>query len=138
MKRLIAGVALLITMQAASAQNIFEITPDSSNPNYAQCKFQDYDSSALLITTYMGSLVAAKYEKTCSTEFLTQAKEGKRKHDAMLIATEQQIGSCYSDKDMQFIRGLLQPAVDKIPGFCESKNVADAIEDWVKRLNQEN
>ena len=138
MKRLISCVALLITMQAANAQNIFEISPDSSNPNYAQCKFQNYDDSALLITTYMGSLVAGKYEKKCSAEFLTQAKEGKRKHDAMLSATDQQIGYCYSDKDMQFIRGLLKPAVDKIPEFCESKNVADAIEDWVKRLNQEN
>ncbi|MEO0313721.1 MAG: hypothetical protein RI928_177 [Pseudomonadota bacterium] len=138
MKRLISCVALLITMQAASAQNIFEISPDSSNPNYAQCKFQNYDDSALLITTYMGSLVAGKYEKACSAEFLTQAKEGKRKHDAMLKATDQQIGYCYSDKDMQFIRSLLITAVDKIPEFCESKNVADAIEDWVKRLNQEN
>ena len=138
MKQLIFGAALLLTMQAASAQNIFEISPDSSNPNYAQCKFQTYDDSALLITTYMGSLVAGKYEKTCSAEFLTQAKDGKRKHDAMLLATDQQIGSCYSDKDMQFIRGLLKPAVDKIPDFCGSKNVADAIEDWVKRLNQEN
>jgi len=138
MKRLISCVALLITVQAASAQNIFEISPDSSNPNYAQCKFQNYDDSALLITTYMGSLVAGKYEKACSAEFLTQAKEGKRKHDAMLKATDQQIGYCYSDKDMQFIRSLLITAVDKIPEFCESKNVADAIEDWVKRLNQEN
>jgi len=138
MKRLIAGAALLITMHAASAQNIFEISPDSSNPNYANCKFQTYDESALLITTYMGSLVAAKYEKTCSAEFLTKAKDGKRKHDAMLIATDQQISSCYSAKDMQFIRGLLKPAVDKIPEFCASQNVADAIEDWVKRLNQEN
>ena len=93
MKRLISCVALLITVQAASAQNIFEISPDSSNPNYAQCKFQNYDDSALLITTYMGSLVAGKYEKACSAEFLTQAKEGKRKHDAMLKATDQQIGS---------------------------------------------
>ena len=138
MKRLISGVALLITMQAASAQNIFEISPDSSNPNYAQCKFQTYDDSALLITTYMGSLVAGKYEKTCSTEFLNQAKDGKRKHDGMLKATDQQIGYCYSDKDMQFIRSLLITAVDKIPEFCTSQNVADAIEDWVKRLNQEN
>ena len=138
MKRLISCVALLITMQAANAQNIFEISPDSSNPNYAQCKFQNYDDSALLITTYMGSLVAGKYEKMCSAEFLTQAKEGKRKHDAMLKATDEQIGYCYSDKDMKFIRSLLITAVDKIPEFCESKNVADAIEDWVKRLNQEN
>ena len=138
MKRLIIGAALLITMQAASAQNIFEISPDSSNPNYGQCKFKEYDESALLITTYMGSLIASKYEKTCSKEFLTQAKDGKRKHDAMLVATDQQIGSCYSDKDMQFIRSLLVTAVGKIPEFCESKNVADAIEDWVKRLNQEN
>ena len=138
MKRLISGLALLITMQAASAQNIFEISPDSSNANYAQCKFQTYDDSALLITTYMGSLVAAKYEKKCSVEFLTQAKDGKRKHDAMLRATDLQIGSCYSQKDTQFIRSLLTTAVDKIPEFCESKNVADAIEDWVKRLNQEN
>ena len=138
MKRLIAGVALLITMHAASAQNIFEISPDSSNSNYANCKFQTYDDSALLITTYMGSLVAGKYEKKCSAEFLTQAKDGKRKHDAMLKAADQQIGYCYSDKDMQFIRSLLVTAVDKIPEFCESKNVADAIEDWVKRLNQEN
>jgi len=51
MKRLTAGAALLITMHAASAQNIFEISPDSSNPNYANCKFQTYDESALLITT---------------------------------------------------------------------------------------
>jgi hypothetical protein len=138
MKRLISGVALLITVQAASAQNIFEITPDSSNPNYAQCQFQTYDDSALLITTYMGSLVAGKYEKSCSAEFLKQAKDGKRKHDAMLNATDKQIGSCYSDKDTRFIRGLLTTAVDKIPEFCESKNVTDAIEDWVKRLNQEN
>ena len=100
MKRLIIGAALLITMQAASAQNIFEISPDSSNPNYAQCKFKEYDESALLISTYMGSLIASKYEKTCSKEFLTQAKDGQRKHDAMLVATDQQIGSCYSDKDM--------------------------------------
>jgi aspartyl-tRNA synthetase len=56
----------------------------------------------------------------------------------MLKASDQQIGYCYSDKDMQFIRSLLITAVDKIPDFCESKNVADAIEDWVKRLNQEN
>ena len=138
MKQLISCVALLLTMQAANAQNIFEISPDSSNPNYAQCKFQTYDDSALLITTYMGSLVAGKYEKTCSTEFLNQAKDGKRKHEGMLKATDQQIGYCYSDKDMQFIRSLLITAVDKIPEFCESKNVADAIEDWVKRLNQEN
>jgi len=138
MKRLISGAALLIMMQAASAQNIFEISPDSSNPNYAQCKFQTYDDSALLITTYMGSLVAAKFEKKCSTDFLAKAKEGKRKHDAMIVAADQQIGTCYSDKDMQFIRNLLITAVDKIPEFCESTNVADAIEDWVKRLNQEN
>ena len=138
MKRLISGVALLITLQAASAQNIFEISPDSSNPNYEQCKFKDYDESALLITTYMGSLVAAKYEKTCSAEFLTKAKDGKRKHDAMLQATDQQIGNCYAEKDMQFIRSLLTTAVGKIPEFCESKNVAEAIDDWVKRLNQEN
>jgi hypothetical protein len=91
MKRLIAGVALLITMHAASAQNIFEISPDSSNSNYANCKFQTYDDSALLITTYMGSLVAGKYEKTCSAEFLTQAKDGKRKHDAMLLAIQEEI-----------------------------------------------
>ena len=138
MKRLMSGVALLITIQAASAQNIFEISPDSSNPNYAQCKFQSYDDSAMLITTYMGSLVAAKFEKKCSADFLAQAKDGRRKHDAMLKATDQQIGSCYSQKDMQFIRTLLSTAVEKIPEFCDSKNVADAMEDWVKRLNQEN
>lgn len=138
MKRLIFGAALMIMMQAASAQNIFEISPDSSNPNYAQCKFQTYDDSALLITTYMGSLVAAKYEKKCSSEFLTKAKDGKRKHDAMLAVTSEQIGTCYSQKDMQFIRNLLTTAVEKIPEFCESTNVADAIEDWVKRLKQEN
>jgi hypothetical protein len=138
MKRLIVGAALLITLQAASAQNIFEISPDSSNPNYTQCKFKEYDESALLITTYMGSLVASKFEKTCSNEFLARAKDGKRKHDAMLLAADQQIGYCYSDKDMQFIRNLLITAVGKIPDFCESKNVADAIDDWVKRLNQEN
>lgn len=138
MKRLIFGAALLFTLQAAGAQNIFEITPDSSNPNYAQCKFQTYDDSALLITTYMGSLVAEKYEKNCSAEFLTKAKDGKRKHDGMLKVTDQQIGTCYSNKDMQFIRSLLTTAVDKIPEFCESKNVTEAIEDWLKRLNQEN
>lgn len=138
MKRLISGLALLITLNAAGAQNIFEITPDSSNPNYAQCKFQTYDDSAVLITTYMGSLVAAKYEKKCSADFLSEAKDGKRKHDAMLKAADEQVGNCYSQKDMQFIRSLLTTAVDKIPEFCESKNVAEAIEDWVKRLNQEN
>jgi hypothetical protein len=138
MKQLIFGAALLLTMQAASAQNIFEISPDSSNPNYAQCKFQTYDDSALLITTYMGSLVAGKYENKCSAEFLKQAKDGKRKHDAMLKASDQQIGYCYSDKDTKFIRSLLITAVEKIPEFCGSKNVTDAIEDWVKRLNQEN
>ena len=87
MKRLIAGAALLITMHAASAQNIFEISPDSSNPNYANCKFQTYDDSALLITTYMGSLVAAKYEKTCSAEFLTKAKDGKLTLDELTGGT---------------------------------------------------
>lgn len=138
MKPLISALALLVTMHAASAQNIFEISPDSSNPKYAECKFQTYDDSALLITTYMGSLIAAKYEKNCSGDFLEKAKDGKRKHDALIAAADQQIGSCYSQKDTQFIRNLLTTAVGKIPDFCESKNVADAVEDWVKRLNQEN
>lgn len=138
MKQLISGLVLLVTMHAASAQNIFEISPDSSNPNYANCKFQTYDDSALLITTYMGSLIAAKFEKNCSADFLKDAKDGKRKHDSLVLAADQQVGSCYSQKDTQFIRNLLTTAVGKIPDFCDSKNVADAIEDWVKRLNQEN
>ncbi len=53
MKHLLLGVALTCSLSANAAQNIFQITPDTTNANYAQCRFHDYEQSAKLISTYM-------------------------------------------------------------------------------------
>ncbi len=137
MRHLLLGVALACSMSANAAQNIFEINPDANNPNYAQCRFHDYHQSAKLISTYLQSLLSAKYLSQCNPEFLKDVQDGERKQTLMLPAVESQIDSCYSAEDTAFIKGTVKKLLGNIPTFCESKNVSDAMNDWVAKLNAE-
>lgn len=137
MKYLLLGVTLACAMSANAAQNIFQITPDESNPNYAQCRFTDYNQSAKLISTYMQSMLSAKYLSQCNAEFLKDVEDGERKQTLMLPAIESQIDSCYSAEDTEVIKTTIKKVLGDIPTFCESKNVADAMTDWVAKLNAE-
>lgn len=137
MRTLLLSLALACSMNANAAQNIFEITPNSSNPNYAQCRFHDYDKSAKLISTYMQSLLSQKYLADCNPEFLKDVEDGQRKHTLMLPAIETQIDSCYAAEDIAFIKSAIRKVLGEIPTFCESKNVSDAMTDWVAKLNAE-
>ena len=137
MRYLLLGAALACSLNANAAQNIFEITPDASNPNYAQCRFHDYEQSAKLISTYMQSLLSQKYLGDCNPEFLKDVQDGERKHTLMLPAIESQIDACYAAGDIAFIKAAVKKVLVDIPKFCESKNVNDAMNDWVVKLNAE-
>ncbi len=137
MKRLLLCLTLSLTLGQATAQNIFEISPDSSNPNYERCKYREYDDSARLIVAYMGSLVSQRYLKECSTNFLSDMEDGERKQELLVSAVDRQISSCYSQKDTAFIRNGLTNAVGRLPEFCDNGNVKDALNDWRDKLRAE-
>ncbi len=137
MRHLLLGVALACSMSANAAQNIFEISPDATNPKFGTCRFQDYGQGAKLISTYLQSLMSAKYLSECDASLLKDVQDGERKQTAMLPAVESQVDSCYSAGDTEFIKTTAQKLLDQIPKFCESKNVGDAMSDWVAKLNAE-
>ncbi len=137
MRHLLLGLALACSMNANAAQNIFEINPDSTNPQFSQCRFLDYAQSAKLISTYLQSLLSAKYLSQCNPEFLKDVADGERKQSLMLPAVESQVDSCYSAGDISLIKSTAKKVLGDIPQFCESKNVSDAMNDWVATLNAE-
>jgi len=137
MRHLLLGVALACSMSANAAQNIFEIAPDANNPKFDTCRFKDYEQGAKLISTYLQSLLSAKYLSQCNAEFLKDVEDGERKQTLMLPAIESQVDSCYSAEDTEVIKTTVKKVLGDIPTFCESKNVADAMTDWVAKLNAE-
>ena len=137
MRHLLLGLALTCSMSANAAQNIFQITPDPTNPHSSQCRFHDYQQSAKLISTYLQSLLSAKYLSQCNPDFLKDVEDGERKQTLMLPAVESQVDSCYSSDDITFIKSTVKKVLDDMPQFCDSKNVNDAMTSWVATLNSE-
>lgn len=137
MRHLLLGVALACSLNANAAQNIFEIAPDATNPKFSTCRFQDYEQGAKLISTYMQSLMSDKYLGECDASLLKDVQDGERKQKAMLPAVESQVDSCYSAGDTEFIKAAAKKLLGQIPKFCDSKNVGDAMTDWVAKLNAE-
>lgn len=137
MRHLLLGVALACSMSANAAQNIFEVVPDESNPKFNTCRFIAYEQGAKLISTYVQSLMSTKYIGDCNPGFLKDVQDGERKQSLMLPAIESQIDACYSAGDITFIKATVKKVIGEIPKFCDSKNVSDAMTDWVAKLNAE-
>jgi hypothetical protein len=137
MKHLLLGLTLLCSLNANAAQNIFEVMPDETNPQFGTCRFQDYTQGAKLISTYLQSQMSAKYLSQCDAAILKDVQDGERKQVAMLPAIESQVDACYSAADIELIKSTTKKVLDQLPKFCESKNVSDAMADWVTKLNAE-
>ena len=136
MRHLLLGVALTCSL-SANAANIFQIAPDASNPKFEQCRFQDYEKGAKLISTYMQAQLSTKYLSQCNPDFLKDVADAQRKQSLMPPAVEAQVDSCYSADDVQVIKATVTKVLGDIPKFCESKSVNDAMNDWIAKLNAE-
>lgn len=137
MRHLLLGVTLACSMSANAAQNIFEIVPDATNKKFDTCRFRDYEQGAKLISTYLQSQMSAQYLSQCNAGLLKDVQDGERKQTAMLPAVESQVDSCYSADDIALIKSTTKKVLGQIPRFCESKNVSDAMADWIVKLNAE-
>ncbi len=136
MRHLLLGLALTCSL-SANAANIFQISPDATNPKFEQCRFQAYEKGAKLISIYMQSQLSTKYLSECNPEFLKDVEDAQRKQTLMPPAIEAQVDSCYSAEDVTFIKTTITKLLSDIPTFCESKNVSEAMNDWVTKLNAE-
>ncbi len=137
MRHLLLGLTLACSLSANAAQNIFQVVPDATNPKFETCRFRDYEQGAKLISTYMQSQMSAKYLSQCDASLIKDVQDGERKQTAMLPAVESQVDSCYSAADIEVIKATTKKVLGQIPKFCESKNVSDAMADWVAKLNAE-